>query len=155
MKKRSKYRPKGVIQNPLAYVLEGMMPLRKHTSMDTVDIKNHSAMYDLIRGQATKQQMDLLIAMHNICDALVRQGIGDDYKDCLSRGKKALYDVCCRGATTQKFVCKSEEIQALNDLMELHDAQIDVITVKHMEKAVQTVQAEIKAKKALAISDRS
>ena len=155
MKKRSKYRPKGVIQNPLAYVLEGMMPLKEHTSMSMVEIKNHSAMYELIRGQATRKQMDILIAMHNICDALVRQGIGDDYKDCLSRGRKALYDVCCRGATTQKFVCKSEEISALNDLMELHDAQLNVITVKHMERAVQIVQSEIKAKKALEILDRS
>lgn len=131
------------------------MPLKEHTSMSMVEIKNHSAMYELIRGQATRKQMDILIAMHNICDALVKQGIGDDYKDCLSRGKKALYDVCCRGATTQKFVCRSEEITTLNDLMELHDAQLNVITVKHMEKAVQIVQAEIKAKKALVILDRS
>lgn len=155
MKKRSKYRPKPVIQNPLAYVLEGMTPLRQHTSMDTVEIKNHSAMYDLIRGQATKQQMDLLIAMHNICHALVRLGIGEDHKDCLERGKKALYDVCCRGATTRKFVCKSGEITALNDLMELHDAQLDVITVKDMEKAVQIVQADLQSEKALVILDRS
>lgn len=155
MKKRSKYRPKPVIQNPLAYVLEGMTALKRHTSMNAVEIKNHSAMYDLIRGQATKQQMDLLIAMHNICHAIARLGIGKDQKDCLERGKKALYDVCCRGTTTRKFVCRSGEITALNDLMELHDAQLNVITVKDMEKAVQIVQADLKSEKALVILDRS
>jgi hypothetical protein len=155
MRKKSKYKPRGVIQNPLAYVMEGMMPLKQHTSMSLVDMKNHGAMYDLIRGQATRAQMDLLVMMHNICEALFRMGFGTDYKDCIQKGGKALYDVCCRGATTKKFVCKSEEIPLLNDLMDLHDAQLEVITVKDMEKAVAIVKAELQQKKAIVISDRS
>jgi uncharacterized small protein (DUF1192 family) len=39
--------------------------------------------------------------------------------------------------------------------MELHDAQLEVITVKDMEKAVAIVKAELQQKKAIVISDRS
>ena len=155
MRKKSKYKPRGVILNPVAYVLEGMTSLASHTPMTDVKIKNHGAMHDLIRGQATKRQMDFLIEMHNITEALVRLGFGTDYKDCLISGKEALLAVCCRGATTQKFICKSDEIKQLNDLMELHDAQLEVITVKDMEKAVGIVRADLKARKAIVIMDRS
>jgi hypothetical protein len=39
--------------------------------------------------------------------------------------------------------------------MELHDAQLDAITVKDMEKAVGIVRADLKARKAIVILDRS
>lgn len=155
MRKKSKYKPKGVILNPVAYVLESITPLRDHSPLTDVKIKNHGAMHDLIRGQATKRQMDFLIQMHNICEALARLGHGSEHQPVIKDGGKALYDVCCRGATTQKFICKSEEINQLNDLMELHDAQLEVITVKDMEKAVNIVRADLKARKALVIKDRS
>jgi hypothetical protein len=35
----------------------------------------------------------------------------------------------------------------LNAVMELHDAQLDVITIKDMEKALALVEAEYRAKK--------
>ena len=155
MRKKSKYKPKGVILNPVAYVLESMTPLRDHSPLTDVKIKNHGAMHDLIRGQATKRQMDFLIQMHNICEALARLGHGSEHQPVIKAGGEALYQVCCRGATTQKFICKSEEINQLNDLMELHDAQLEVITVKDMEKAVNIVRADLRARKALVIKDRS
>jgi hypothetical protein len=39
--------------------------------------------------------------------------------------------------------------------MDLHDAQLEVITVKDMEKAVAIVKAELQQKRAIVISDRS
>ena len=36
---------------------------------------------------------------------------------------------------------------ALNTLMELHDAQMDVITIKHMEEACRIVDREFAQKK--------
>lgn len=155
MRKKSRYKPKRVLVNPVAYVLEGMTALRHHTPVTDLKIKNHGAMHDLLRGAANKKQMDFLVQMHNICEALSRLGIGQDYKDCLTEGKDALFAVCCRGATTGKFICKSEEINRLNVLMELHDAQLDVVTVQEMEKAVEIVRADLRSRKALVILNRS
>jgi hypothetical protein len=64
MRKRSKYRPKGVILNPIAYVMESMTPVAKHESyLIDLKIRNHAAMTMLTQGKATKQDMDDLIAI--------------------------------------------------------------------------------------------
>ena len=59
--------------------------------------------------------------------------------------------MCSRGAATDKYILKADEMKALNDAIDLHDAQLEVVTVKDMEKAVMLVEAEMKAKKAKVI----
>lgn len=148
MRKRSKYRPKGVILNPMAYVIESMTPVAKHDSfLIDLKIKNHSAMTALTQGRATRTDIDTLIPMANVCEALYRMGFGTEYKDVVRGGLDALYNVGKRGATTNRFILKSEEMVALNTLMELHDAQMDVITIKDMERACQIVDREFAQKK--------
>ena len=145
MRKRSKYRPKPVIQNPLAYVLESMKPITEHDSywLD-LRIRNSQAMAALFRGEAVKPDMDTLIAMHNICEALWQMGIGREYSDVLTRGKAALLDVCRR----PRFVLRAPEMQALNDLMELHDAQMEISTIRDLERALAIARNQIANKRA-------
>lgn len=148
MRKRSKYRPKGVRLDTLAYVVESLTPVAKHDSfLIDLKIKNHSAMTALTTGQATKVEIDVLIPMANICEALYRMGFGTEYKDVIREGLDALHAVGKRGWQTGRFILRAEEMTALNTLMELHDAQMDVITIKDMEKAVRIVRAEFEAKK--------
>jgi hypothetical protein len=152
MRKRSKYRPKPVIQNPLAYVLESMTPIAQHeTYWVDLRVKNSMAMAQLFRGQATKPDMDTLIAMHNICEALWQMGKGAEYSDVLMRGKAAMLDVCGRGAASGRFVLKAPEMQALNDLMELHDAQMETSTIRDLEHALALARNQIANKKAFVI----
>ena len=148
MRKRSKYRPKGIIMNPIAYVMESMTPVARHDSyLIDLKIKNHSSMANLTKGQAVRADIDILIAMANICEALYRMGFGTEYEDVVRYGSDALYAVGRRGAQTGRFILRAEEMTALNTLMELHDAQMDVITIKDMEKAFKIVDAEYRAKK--------
>ena len=148
MRKRSKYRPKPVLVNPLGYVLEGLEPARSHGShILDLKIKNHGAMANLTRGIATRQDIDLLIGMVNIVEALYRLGFGSDYGDVVTDGLNALHSVGQRGASTNKFILRSEEMKALNIIMELHDAQMDVITVKDLDNACALVDKEFRAKK--------
>ena len=148
MRKRSKYRPKGLILNPIAYVMEGMTPVAKHSQyLIDLKIKNHGAMTALTTGQAVRADIDTLIAMSNICEALFRMGFGTEYKDVVKRGADALYAVGRRGASTSRFILRPEEMTALNTLMELHDAQMEVITVRDMEHAFKIVDAEYRARK--------
>ena len=148
MRKRSKYRPKGLIMNPMAYVIEGMTPVAKHDSyLIDLKIKNHGAMTALTQGQATRKEIDVLIAMANICEALFRMGFGTEYDDVVRLGSDALYAVGRRGVETGRFILRAEEMTALNTLMDLHDAQMDVITIRDMEHAIKVVDAEYRAKK--------
>lgn len=148
MRKRSKYRPKGVILNPIAYVMESMTPVAKHEQfLIDLKIKNHQAMTHLTRGEAVRTDIDTLIAMSNICEALYRMGFGREYQDVVKHGSDALHAVGRRGAEIGRFILKAEEMTALNTLMELHDAQMDVITVKDMERAFRIVEEEYRQRK--------
>jgi hypothetical protein len=155
MRKRSKYRPKKVLVNPVGYVLEGMTPVGKHDSfLLDLKIKNHLSMSSLTQGKATREDMDKLINMANIAEALYRLGFGADYKDVLQEGSSALLAIARRGAETNRFVLWGAEMKALNTLMELHDAQMEVITVKDMERAVALVENERKQKRMTSIIER-
>ena len=148
MRKRSKYRPRAVLANPLGYVLESMSPVAKHASyLVDLKIKNHLAMSTLTKGLATRTDIDTLIATVNITEALYRLGFGREYADVVRDGLDALRDVGKRGVETGKFILKSTEMNALNLVMELHDAQMDLITIKDMEKAIALVQEEFRQRK--------
>ena len=148
MRKRSKYRPRAVLANPLGYVLESITPI---AAMDKyfieLKIKNHLALTNLTQGVADRPDIDTLISAFNITEALYRLGFGRDYKDVIADGLAALRSVGKRGLETGKFILKSAEMNALNLAMELHDAQLEIITLRDMEKAIALVKEEFRQRK--------
>jgi len=155
MRKRSKYRPKGVIMNPMAYVIESMTPVTKHdTYLVDLKIRNHMALTNLTQGKATRADMDDLIAMGNVTEALSRLGFGKEHGDITQDGLNALHAVGKRGVESGRFILRSEEMRALNTLMDLHDAQMDVITIKDMERGLKLVEEEFRQRKMRPIVER-
>lgn len=156
MRKRSKYRPKHVLVNPVGYVLENLSPVNSHTSfMVDLKIKNHGAMDSLTKGKAKHTDIDMLISMVNMTEAFSRLGFGKDYSDVVRDGLQALRDVGKRGAATGNFVLKAHEMNALNTVMELHDAQMDVVTLKDMDAAVALVREEYRLRKMTPIVEKN
>ena len=152
MRKRSKYRPKGVLPDTMAYVTAGFKPIAEHNEyLLDLRIKNHEALMTLTRGKATRQDLDVLITAFNIVEALYRLGFGDDYKDVVAQGLDAVRTVAGRGVQTNKFVLRAEEMHAINLMMELHDAQLDIITVRDMEQAIKDVEREYRSNKMVKI----
>ena len=148
MKKRSKYRPRDKLINPVAYVLESLKPVRYHDAyLVDLKIKNHGSMEALTKGNAGRTEIDLLINMGNTTEALYRLGFGEDYGDVVEQGLDALHEVGKRGIETGRFILKAHEMSHLNLLMELHDAQMEVITVKDMERASDLIGKEFDQRK--------
>jgi hypothetical protein len=148
MRKRSKYRPKHVLSNPVGYVLESISPVASHTAfMLDLKIKNHGAMSLLTKGNATRFDIDTLIAMVNVTEAFARLGFGSDYSDIVRDGLQALRDVGKRGVVSGSFILKAHEMNALNSVMELHDAQMEVVTLKDMDAAIALVREEFRLRK--------
>ena len=87
------------------------------------------------------------IAMGNVTEALSRLGFGKEHGDITQDGLNALHAVGKRGVESGKFILRSEEMRALNTLMELHDAQMDVITIKDMERGLKLVDEEFRQRK--------
>lgn len=156
MRKRSKYRPRDRLINPVAYVVEGLKPVKEYDSylMD-LKIKNHGAMMALTRGQADRSQIDFLVNMSNSAEALCIMGFKQEYVDLIIEGSDALLQVGRRGAKTEKFVLKSDEMNAINLLMQIHDEQMEMITVKDMEKALDIVNKQVLNKRTKKMKEAS
>ena len=144
VRKRSKYRPKPVLANPVAYVLESIKPVSQHdTYLIDLKIKHSQAMVALLNGTATKSDMDMLIGMSNMTEALHQMGFGKEYQDVCVDGRFAILSIVDRAKTHNRFTPTGPEIQMLNLLMELHDAQMEVITVRDAEKALALASHKI------------
>lgn len=154
MRKRSKYRPKGVFENPIAYVLGGFKPVTAHKDeLMVTKVRVHGALASLVKGTGNMEDVNILIRAGNTCEALYRMGIGSEYNDELRIGLDALYAVGNRGYHTGKFTMWADEITALSTMMELHDAQMEVITVADLQKAIAIVNKEAKHRKMRSLRD--
>ena len=155
MRKRSKYRPKAQLPDPLTWVLSGLRPVLTATEvMDNVRIKNHLALRCVVEGTATRKDMDVLIEAFNITEALARvdPALGRDWSQEIKEGQDALLSMCKRGVSLgDRFVFTGAELNAANTVMELHDAQLERCTVAQMEKAIGEVVKDIRNKKARAV----
>lgn len=154
MRKRSKYRPKGLISDPLSYVLSGMKTVGSISAGTDLMIKNHSCLDALRRGEATRDDVDVVIAALNMTEALALMHIGEDWQVEIRAAQDALFAVGSRGAETGRFILRGPELKALNLGMEIHDAQLAVSTVAELEKAIDLVRKTIVAKKARPIIKR-
>jgi hypothetical protein len=156
VRKRSKYRPKGVLPDPMTWLLAGMKPFRDMAFSVDLRIKNHGAMDALRRGVATKDDMDVLISAFNMTEACVRlrPDLGADWADEIKAGMDALYAVSKRGANTMRFILKASELVAMNLVMEIHDVQLDQTTVKDLEKAMDIVKEEHRLKKMRPVKEK-
>ena len=149
MRKRSKYKPKPVLQNPLGYVMESATPLIEHeTYVVDWQLRNNSAFEKLLKGIADKKDINTLVAARNITEGLMVTLKGADADGTLARSAVALIELCDRGNAGKSLVMKAQEIQAMRDMMQLHDELLEVVTVRQFERALEYTKNEIKVGRA-------
>ena len=154
MRKRSKYKPKPVLADPVGFVVESSTLLTKHGNY-VVDwqLRNNSAFEKLLKGIADKKDLSTLTASRNITEALIVTLGGHDIDGTLARSAVALIDICDRGNAGKGVAMRAEEMQAMRDLMGLHDELLEVVTVGQFEKALAYAKKEINAGRAARLKD--
>ena len=151
MRKKSKYRPKGVRLDVVNWVLAGM---KKVGSLPTAGValklKNHEALDSILKGRGTKDDVDVLIAAMNMSEALtrIRDELGVDWSIEIKTAQDALYSMAKRGVAKGRFAFTGPEMTAVKLVMDIHDAQLDECHVKEMEQALDIIHEEIRLKKA-------
>ena len=154
MRKKSKYKPRPVLTDPVAYVVESSTLLVYHgTYVIDWKLKLHVAMEMLVKGIAKKPHLDAVVAARNITEGLMVTLGGTDVDGTLVRSGAALMDVCDRANAGKGTTLRAPEMQALRDMMALHDELVDVVTVGQMERAIAYIKKEIKAGKANVLKD--
>ena len=148
MKRKKKYRPRPVLTNPMGYVLEGMAPIVFYGEyLLDLRVKHASALATLAQGQAKKDTIDTLISGSNMTQAFLNMGVGTQYAADIRKGQDAIFALAARGAKLGRFVMTGEEMKAINDLFEIHDAQLDIATVNDIDYAIQVVKKEYQAQR--------
>jgi hypothetical protein len=151
MRKRSKYRPKGVRVDAVDWALASIMPFSRVPEGIDLRIKNHDALNNMRLGVATKADIDVIIGVVNMTDALARLKLGNDWAEEIRAGQDALLSIARRGKESGRFIGTGPELTAVNLVMEIHDAQLDACTVKDIERGMDIVTKEHRHKKARVI----
>lgn len=140
-KPRKKYAPRPRLVDPLGFVVESVKPITEHENY-LIDLKlvQHSSLEMLLKGQAKHEHIDNLLAAYNMCegfrDLIAQKRIPlpiELDKSTLIRSKCALLEVSRRGVKANHYICRAAEIQALNDLLQLHDELMGIVTVGQMQ----------------------
>jgi hypothetical protein len=154
MRKRSRYRPKGVRIDTMSYVMSGIKKFDDVSASLDLRIKNHAALDLLCTGKAAKAHIDVLIGAFNMVEALarLRDDMGADWVKEIRQAQDALLAVAQRGVATEHFICRGHELVALKLAMEIHDAQLDAATVIDIEQALDLIEKEIRGGKARPIT---
>ena len=151
-KPRKTYRPKPVRVDPVGYVLAGFKPLGEvGHELVLLRIKNHGALAQMTKGEATNEDFNMLISALNVTEALMLQGMATRWHTQLKAGQEALKVVGNRYKTIKRFVLKGEEMSALNLAMEIHDAQLSICTIAQIERAIMMVRRVVSSGKATSI----
>ena len=154
MRKKSKYKPKGVRLDAMNWVVTGMTKVSaKESAYVTMHLKNMSALDSLAKGTANKKEIDIVIGVINVAEALCELGVGSEYHQIVLDASSALYDVCKRSfEINDRFICRGSELSAIKTGYEVHDAQMEVTTIGMLDKALEVIDKTIRAQKATVIA---
>lgn len=124
MRKRSKYRPRHQLANPVQWVLSGFAPMRENEHAIELKIKNHQAMFDMLHGDGNRDTVDLLIAAMNMAEALVTVNpdkLGGHLAAEIKAAQDAIHAMGKRSLARGVFGFTGPELVAMNTGMEIHD----------------------------------
>ena len=150
MRKKSKYKPRGVRADNMSWVIAGMKKVGAlPTAGVALKLKNHEALDSILMGHGTKQDVDVLINAVNMSEAMIRirNDLGADWATEIKAAQDAIYTMAKRGVEKERFAFTGPEMTAVKLVMDLHDAQLDDCTVREMEMTLEIVNEEIRLKK--------
>ena len=141
-RKKLNHAKRRISGDPLALVIESNQLLREYDGGRYVQlwkINVHAAMRSVVQGTAGDDSMTTLLSAWNVTRAHCDFHKYDD-AGIMDTAKDALEGLCTRGRETGRIVCYASDIAALNNLLDLHDNWLDVVTVRQMENALTYIK---------------
>lgn len=101
----------------------------------------HASLVAITRGEGGPVDIDNLALVSNMALVLSQMGLGIDLLPAIMDAQDAVVSMQARLARTGKAGASGEELKALNMLLEVHDAQLEIPPkVEEMRKAVAEVK---------------
>ena len=119
------------------HIIEGQQRLSDHAPTQSINWSLQATLsFEAVRtGTATKEDICALIAVQAIVASFVLGGIATEYEDLVRASKTAIDALQRRHAKTGSSAINHEERAAIADLLQLHDAIMEIATVKMIEQA--------------------
>lgn len=133
---RKPFKSKWLRVNPLELVADRIKPVEKQDqwALDR-KLKQANALAALMRGEAKRAHVSDILATHNMAVALQKYKKGREYEGITDRSANALVSLTDRYAKTGKYLLTGEEMNALRDLVDLHNEQLAICTVGEVDDA--------------------
>ena len=143
MRKRSTYRPRPVILDTLNWVKSGFKPLVSITDENVkLRLKNRMALDAVIHGEGTPYDLDVLINVSNMTTALARKH-GADWREEIRMAADAIEAMQRRYTRWKKIWAAPGELDAINLMFRIHEAQLDEARINDLEKAIALAKRKV------------
>ena len=143
MKKRKKYIPKPIKINAVFNVIQSVKPLSEDDKLHLFK-QALAAINRMQFGGATASDFTVLCDVLNISTLLAAREIGNEYMPFLVDAREALQDSKQRYIKTSKLGFTAIELKAVKSALDVHNAQMEVITYKEFTEAFDIQEAKIK-----------
>lgn len=130
--------------NPIEHAIQGAA-ITPRKDLDQLLIRELSSLDAFTSGHATLKHWQDLSAVSNLAQTLAGKGIGIEVMEVAHRAETALIDAADRFQRTGKFGLTGEGINAIRELIELHDLQRSSISRAEYERAIALTIARIKS----------
>jgi len=141
--RNKKYRPKYVARNVLSTIFGGMSG--DHAEhLRTIQIRSHKALADMAQGNGTREGWDLLVGAINMANVMCEQGIGNEFRQQTIAARDALLEVGKRIVKLNRVIMKGDELNAIREALECHDAQLENVRAIDVERASREVDRRVR-----------
>jgi hypothetical protein len=152
MRKKSRYKPRQKLDNPLAFVLTNVMPVSADPETNIkLRATNHAAIDELSKGRGTVGHLQILIDAFNMAFVLAKRGKGSDWLPEIGQAQSALRTLAERSKKIGRYTLTGPELAAINLGLEIHDAQLDNCTVGELGSAVDYIAHRIYTKQVVTL----
>lgn len=134
---------KYVAKNPMIRYFGGMSG--EHAEhLQVLRLRNHAAMASMTAGTGTSEDWDLLSGAINMAMVMCEQGIGNEFRDTCRAGRAAIIQCGQRAHKTGRFLFTGDELRAMNEAMDCHDAQVTNVRSIDIDRASAEVVRRLK-----------
>lgn len=139
MRKRSSYRPRPVMRDPISYVIKGFSPMTADQQI-AVAVQQHSAMHALTHGTGTTHDWEIVCELLNTAIALDQTVYESAYKLVIQLGMTAHAKCAKRYQQGKSFGYSGNELAAVNDAIAVHREQLKLSTMAEIGVALRVVE---------------
>lgn len=140
MRKKSSYKPRAKIPNPIAFVLTNVSTLSSERSFEiTMRASNYAAIDEIAMGRGTSEHLRVLVDAFNMAFVLAKRGKGKDYLPEIGNAQQALHQLAERSTRIGRYTLTGLELSAIRRGLEIHDSQLDEVSIGELGSAVDYI----------------